>query len=88
MMTPVAPMLADQAQASRSMFLSLSRVFDPLPSLPSLPSLSWTLNMASVMESTMGTMRAIEAALEIHIERNIVTNMKPGKNRYWEFERE
>ena len=84
-MTPVAPMLADQAQASRSMFLSLSRMFDPLPSLPSLP---WPLNMASVMESTMGTMRAIEAALEIHIERNIVTNMKPGKNRYWEFERE
>ena len=85
MMTPVAPMLADQAQASRSMFLSLSRMFDPLPSLPSF---SWSLNMASVMESTMGTMRAIEAALEIHMERNIVTNMKPGKDRYWEFERE
>ena len=85
MMTPVAPMLADQAQASRSMFLSLSRRFDPLPSPPSF---SWPLNMASVMESTIGTIRAIEAALEIHMERNIVTNMKPGKDRYLELKRE
>ena len=73
-MTPVAPMLADQAQASRSRFLSLSCRVDLLPP----PSLSSSLNMAPVMESTMGTIRAIEAALEIHMERNIVTSMKPG----------
>ena len=69
MITPVAPMLADQAQASRSRFLSLSR-------LPPA-SLSSSLNMAAVMESTRGTIRAIEAALEIHMERNMVTSMKP-----------
>ena len=74
MMTPVAPMLADQAQANRSRFLSLSCRVDLLPQ----PSLSSSVNMAPVMESTMGTIRAIEAALEIHMERNIVTSMKPG----------
>ena len=73
-MTPVAPMLADQAQANRSRFLSLSCRVDLLPQ----PSLSSSVNMAPVMESTMGTIRAIEAALEIHMERNIVTSMKPG----------
>ena len=33
--------------------------------------------MAWVIESTMGTISAIVAALEIHMERNIVTSMKP-----------
>ena len=71
MMTPVAPMFADQAQASRSRFRSLSR----------LPPLSSSLNMAAVMESTRGTIRAIEAALEIHMERNMVTSMKPENSK-------
>ena len=73
MIEPVAPMFADQAQARRSRFLTLSC----RPDLRSPPFSS--LNMASVMESTMGTMRAIEAALEIHMERNIVTSMKPNR---------
>ena len=34
-------------------------------------------NMASQMESTMGTISAMAAVLEIHIDRNIVTSMKP-----------
>ena len=33
--------------------------------------------MASVMESTMGTIRAMAAVLEIHMDRNMVTDMKP-----------
>ena len=39
--------------------------------------------MASATASTMGSIMAVVAVLEIHIERNIVVNMKPSISRAW-----
>ena len=39
--------------------------------------------MASATASTMGSIMAVVAVLEIHIERNIVVNMKPSMSRAW-----
>ena len=39
--------------------------------------------MASATASTMGSIMAVVAVLEIHIERNIVVNMNPSISRAW-----
>ena len=49
---------------------------------------SWGLSsgfslMASATASTMGSIMAVVAVLEIHIERNMVVNMKPSISLAW-----
>jgi hypothetical protein len=39
--------------------------------------------MASATASTMGSIMAVVAVFEIHIDRNIVVNMKPSIRRAW-----
>jgi hypothetical protein len=39
--------------------------------------------MASATASTIGSIMAVVAVLEIHIERNIVVNMKPSMSLAW-----
>ena len=39
--------------------------------------------MASATASTMGSIMAVVAVLEIHMERNMVVNMKPSISRAW-----
>jgi hypothetical protein len=39
--------------------------------------------MASATASTMGSIMAVVAVLEIHMDRNIVVNMNPNINLAW-----
>jgi hypothetical protein len=44
---------------------------------------STLLLMASATASTMGSIIAVVAVLEIHMDRNMVVNMKPSISRAW-----